>query len=292
MSRYISLFGLFLVVFVACAAVEMVLRVSGAGISLRDTKGIGQVGLFLIIIPILIVFAARRGGGPLVYLKPYFADLPRALAGFAVMWIQAVILMIVAYFLLGLMGYVSWSASAWDNFSMQLLGKTLTALLVVLVLAYTEEHIFRAFVFRHLRYNDTPVVTIAALIVGSMIFSASHLISYKDGWEFAQVASLLFGLFLLGSLFAITYIATGSLACSIGVHSGLLGFKVFLRRTDILDYQPDVWWLGGTTDVRLAPISWLLMVLIAAITWATRHELRRRFYIEPAVAPPLPGEKL
>jgi hypothetical protein len=291
LSRYVSLFFLFLVIFAACAAVELVLRATGAGVSLRDTKGIGQVSLFLIIIPILIVYGVRRGGGPVVFLKPYFANLPRTLAGFGAMWLQAVILMIIAYGLLGLMGYVSWSSVAWANFSAELLGKTIVALLVVLVLAYTEEHIFRAFVFRHLRYNETPKVTIVALVIGSAIFSVSHLISYKDACAFWDLVSLLFGLFLLGGLFAVTYIASGSLACAIGVHAGLLGFKVFLRRTDLLDYQPDVWWLGGSEDIRLAPISWLLMILIAALTWATRHQLRKHFYIEPAVAPLRPDER-
>lgn len=104
------------------------------------------------------------------------------------------------------------------------------------------------------------------------------------------MASLLFGLFLLGGLFIVTYIASGSLACAIGMHAGLLGFKVFLRRTDLLDYQPDVWWLGGSEDIRLAPITWLLMVLIGIFIWVTRRQLRRHFYIEPAVAPLKPGE--
>lgn len=284
MSRYISLFFLFVVIFAACAAVELILRVSGAGISLTDTKGIGQVGLFLVIIPILIVFAIRRGGGPRVFCKPYLANLPRALAGFAAMFVQAVVLMVVAYGVLGLLGYVSWSQEAWANLTPTLLGKTVVALLVVVMLAYTEEHIFRGFVLRHLRYNSTFQVTAAAVIVGSAVFSVSHLISYNDAWTFDDVGGLLFGLWLLGGLFAITYIATGSIGCSIGVHVGLLGFKVFLRRTDLLDYHPDVWWLGGTNDIRLAPISWLLMIIIAAITWATRHQLRKRFYIEPVVA--------
>lgn len=284
MSRYLSLLGLLAVVFAACAIVEALLRWSGAGVSLTDTRGIGQVGLFLIVIPFLVAFAIRRGGGPAVYLKPYKANFGRALAGFAVMWVQAVILMIVAYALLGWLGYVAWSPEAWANLSLTLARRTVVALLVVVILAFTEEMIFRAFVLRHLRYNATFRVTFWAVVVGSAVFSASHLISYKDAWTFADVGSLLFGLWLLGGLFAVTYVATGSIACSMGVHAGLLGFKVFLRRTDILTYQPDVWWLGDSNDLRLAPLSWLLMVLIAAITWATRHQLRKNFYIEPAVS--------
>jgi hypothetical protein len=284
LSRYVSLFFLFVVIFVACAAVEFILRATGAGVSLRDTKGIGQVSLFLVIVPILLIFALRRGGGPLVFWKPYFANMPRALAGFGAMYVKAVILMVIAYGLLALMGYVSWSEEAWANLTPALIRKTIVALLVVLVLAYTEEHIFRGFVLRHLRYNDTFRVTLWAVVVGSAIFSVSHLISYKDEWTFHQVGGLLFGLWLLGGLFAVTYIATGSIGCSIGIHAGLLGFKVFLRNTDLLNYTPDVWWLGGSNDIRLAPISWLLMIIIGAITWAARHELRRRFYIEPVVA--------
>lgn len=284
MSRYLSLLGLLLVVFAACAIVETVLRWSGAGVSLTDTKGAGQVGLFVVIIPFLIAFAVRRGGGPLVYLKPYQANFRRALAGFAAMWVQAVILMIVAYALLGWLGYVGWSQEAWANFSVALLFKTLIALLVVVILAFTEEMIFRAFVIRHLRYKATFWVSFWAVAIGSAIFSATHLISYKEAWTFADLGSLLFGLWLLGGLFAVTYIATGSIACAMGIHAGLLGFKVFLRRTDILAYQPDVWWLGASDDLRLAPLSWALMIIIGAITWASRHQLRKNFYIEPAVA--------
>lgn len=290
LSRYVSLFVLLVIVFAACAVGELLLIASGAGVSLMDTKGIGQVSLFLIILPILVIFAIRRGGGPVAFVKPYLANIPRTLAGFGAMWLQAVILMIIAYALLGLMGFVGWSSEAWANLSGEIVRKTGVALLVVLVLAYTEEHIFRAFVFRHLRYNETPAVTIAALVVAAALFSVSHLISYKDAWTFAEVASLLFGLFLLGALFIVTYVASGSLACAIGMHAGLLGFKVVLRRTDLLDYQPDVWWLGGSEDIRLAPITWLLMILIGIFIWATRHHLRRHFYIEPAVAPLRPGE--
>lgn len=284
MSRYLSLFALFAVVFAACAVVELLLRWSGAGVSLTDTKGIGQVALFVVIIPLLIAFAVPRGGGPAAFLGLYKGRIGRALAGFAAMWLQAVILMALAYALLGALGYVSWSGKAWANLSAQLLEKTLVALLVVVVLAFTEEMIFRAFVLRHLRWNSTPAVTVAAVAAGSAIFSLSHLISYKDAWTFQEVGGLLFGLWLLGSLFAVTYIATGSIACSMGMHAGLLGFKVFLRRTDLLDYRPDVWWLGNSNDLRLAPVTWLLMLVVGVIVWSTRHTLRRHFYIEPAIA--------
>lgn len=284
MSRYLTTVVLLALIFVACAAVEAVLRLTGSTVSLTDTRGIGQVSLFVVIIPILMLFAWRRGGGPILFLRPYWANKRRAFAGFGVMWLQAVAIMLIAYGLLAAMGYVSWSSEAWAAITPKLLKKTFIALLVVLILAYTEEMIFRGFLLRHLRFNDKLPTTIAAVVVGSLIFSASHLISYKGEWTFAELSSLLFGLFLLGALFATTYIATGSIACSIGVHAGLLGFKVFLRRTDLLTYHPDVWWLGSSTDLRLAPVSWLLMVIIAAITWSMRHTLRQQFYIEPVVA--------
>ncbi len=284
LSRYLSLLGLFAVTFAACAVVETALRLGGAGVSLTDTKGVGQVALFVVIIPCLIAFALPRGGGPAAFLGLYRSRKGRALAGFAAMWVQAVALMALAYALLGAMGYVSWSAEAWANVSPQLLRKTIVALLVVVVLAFTEEMIFRGFVLRHLRWTAAPAVTAAAVLVGSAVFSISHLISYKDGWNFHEVGGLLFGLWLLGGLFAVTYIATGSIACSMGMHAGLLGFKVFLRRTDLLDYRPDVWWLGNSNDLRLAPVTWLLMILIGLLVWSTRHTLRRHFYIEPAVA--------
>ena len=284
MSRYLSILVLIALIFIACMIVETAFRWSGSGLSLTDTKGAGQVALFLVIIPFLLGFALKRGGGPATFLKPYAANLKRALAGFATMWLFAVAVMIATYAALGALGYVGWSSEAWAAFSGRLLYKTVVALLVVVVLAVTEEMIFRGFLLRHLRFNDKASTTILALVVGSLIFSVSHLISHDGAWTAADLSSRILGLFLLGGLFAVTYVATGSIACSIGMHSGLLGFKVFLRRTDLLTYHPDAWWLGTSSDLRLAPGTWFLMILVAAIVWSIRHWLRRRFYIEPVVA--------
>jgi len=161
---------------------------------------------------------------------------------------------------------------------------TVSALLVVLVLATVEELIFRAFFLRYLRHNDTFRVTVAAIIGSSVIFSLSHLIALSGSWHDPAKIPLLFGLFIIGALAGTTYVVTGSIACSIGIHCGLLGFKVFFRRTDLATLSPDgSWWLGGTSDLRIGPLSWFILLSMTAVIVLCRRWLWERLWVENAM---------
>jgi hypothetical protein len=93
---------------------------------------------------------------------------------------------------------------------------------------------------------------------------------------------LLFGLFLFGFLMGTVYLATGSLSCSIGLHAGLLGFKVFLRRTELLIQHES--WLTGGADLRTGPAMWILLLLAALIVFLCRNWLWPRLWIENVVS--------
>jgi hypothetical protein len=81
-------------------------------------------------------------------------------------------------------------------------------------------------------------------------------------------------------------VVTGSIACSIGIHCGLLGFKVFFRRTDLATLSPDgSWWLGGTSDLRIGPLSWFILLSLTAAIVLCRRWLWERLWVESAVCP-------
>lgn len=280
--RYRNMLLFLLGLGVVAVAVEAILHALHAPFSLTDRKGPGQIILFAIgIIPSLWFSRAVAGVSFIDFVRGYRRDWRRMARGFLSMFLLAAGAMLVVYIFLTAIGTTRWSQTAWNDLTPEIWGRTAIALLVVLVLATTEEMIFRAFILRYFRWSSAPSVTIAAIIASALIFSLSHLIALQQSSR-DDFAPLLFGLFLLGALLGTVYVVTGSIACSIGIHAGLLGFKVFLRRTELIDYAPGGL-TGGSSDLRTGPGIWLVMVLtiIAFIYW--RKWLRQKFWIEAVV---------
>jgi membrane protease YdiL (CAAX protease family) len=141
-------------------------------------------------------------------------------------------------------------------------------------------------VLRYLRWNDSLTVTLSAIVGSAAIFSLLHVIALQSAVREPNYGPLLFGLFLFGLLLGAVYVATGSLACSIGMHAGLLGFKVFQRKTELIVYRQD-WFFGVRNngyDLREGPAIWLSLFLFACLFLLLRHWLFPRFWIEPAFA--------
>ncbi|MBN9245105.1 MAG: CPBP family intramembrane metalloprotease [Mesorhizobium sp.] len=283
MARYRNLFLLLVGFTLAILAVEAVLRMAGAPFSVTDRKGPGQIIVFAIAISAMTWFSVAIGGiNPLTWFAGYLRDWRRMLRGFLTTFLLATATMIVIYAVLIMLGKVQWSHEAWENLTPKIWWRTAVALLVVVILATTEETIFRGFILRYLRWKATPAVTLSALLVSSAIFSLSHLIALLGSVNQPDYLPLLFGLFLFGFLMGTVYLATGSLSCSIGLHAGLLGFKVFLRRTDLL-IQPENWLTGGA-DLRTGPAMWVLLLLAALAFFAFREWLWPRLWIEKGVS--------
>ena len=268
-------------------AAEGVFQYFGSEHSLTDRSGPGQLMLFAIVIPSLLWFSwVVAGVSPLQLGARYLGEPRRVLGGFLLMYGVATLTLAIALLILAALGRAEWSESAWEAISPRTVRRTAVALLVVLVLATVEELIFRAFFLRYLRSNDTLRVTIAAVLGSSLIFSLSHLIALPAPWYDPGKIPLLFGLFMIGVLTGTAYVATGSIACSVGIHCGLLGFKVFFRHTGLVNLTPDgSWWLGGSADLRVGPLSWLVLLAMTAAIILARHWLRRRFWVEDAVCP-------
>lgn len=268
--------------------VEATLRLLHSSYSLTDSRGPGEWSFLAISLAAMLLFiwyVARVDS--LQFIARYVMQWRRTLKGFLLMFCATMLLAAAGYLVLAAFGYVQWSHAEWENLRVDIVEKISIALLIVLVLAMVEELIFRAFLLRYLRYDDSFWVTVAAVVVSSAIFSVSHLVALIDVWHLIGKAALLTGLFTIGLLLGTVYVVTGSLACSIGVHCGLLGFKVILIRTDVVSLVPD--WLVAD-DIRCAPLAWLAFLLstLAVILW--RRRLHAAFRVETAVCPDGDGE--
>ena len=272
----------------AALVIEAVLRLSRSSYSLGDSRGPGEWAFIAIALAAVLLFSryvARVDS--LQFVARYVMLWRRTLKGFLLTFGATMLFAAAGYLALAALGYVQWSQAAWENLRSDIVEKSAIALLIVLVLASVEETIFRAFLLRYLRRNDTFWVTVGAVVVSSAIFSVSHLVALIDVWHLIGKASLLTGLFLIGLLLGTVYVVTGSLACSIGVHCGLLGFKVILIRTDVINLVPD--WLVND-DIRRSPLAWLvfLAATLAIVLW--RRRLHEAFRVETAVCPDGAGE--
>ena len=268
--------------------IEAVLRLFRSSYSLGDSRGPGEWAFIAIALAAVLLFSryvARVDS--LQFVARYVMLWRRTLKGFLLTFGATMLFAAAGYLALAALGYVQWSQAAWENLRSDIVEKSAIALLIVLVLASVEETIFRAFLLRYLRRNDTFWVTVGAVVVSSAIFSVSHLVALIDVWHLIGKASLLTGLFLIGLLLGTVYVVTGSLACSIGVHCGLLGFKVILIRTDVINLVPD--WLVND-DIRRSPLAWLvfLAATLAIVLW--RRRLHEAFRVETAVCPDGAGE--
>jgi membrane protease YdiL (CAAX protease family) len=278
------LLGLALVAY----AVEAV-AFGGTVYSLTDNGGIGKIVLFAIVLVAVLLFTRYAAHVSVMqFLARYATQWRRTLAGFGFMAGATILVCIAGYLLLAGLGSVDWSPAAWQNLLDNAWRRIAVALLVALVLATAEEIVFRSFVLRYFRYSDTFWVTVSAVMVSSAIFSVSHLVALGGWYDVARVP-LLFGLFTIGILLGTVYVATGSLACSIGVHFGLVGFKVILIKSKLLVLVPD-WLVDERIDIRMVPAAWLTFLAMAAAIVYARRWLQERFRVETAMCPDGGGE--
>lgn len=281
MNRYIAIALFAAAIALAEAAAEMLFRVTGSGLSIFDTNGPGQVTLLAIPLAMIPLFVRHiAGGSALAFLRRYWRMRGRAFLGFLSQWLLAAIGLLIVYWVLWRVGGISFNHDSIAAIDARVIGLTLVALLVVFVLATTEEFIFRVFLMRYLMWDGSRLAMVTAVISASLIFAVLHNLTAPAAWLTASDFPLFIGLFLLGMLLCITYIATGSITCSIGVHSGMLGSKVLIRETDLLTYDSNLLQMSIPGDIRTSPYIWALWALMAVVMILIRRHLRRDFAIE------------
>ena len=265
--------------------------ISGAGIpiDLSAGSGIGEV-LFLVIVLICAYLFTR-----LVW-RNRCSDFSSAICGrggrrsaalrCAALTFAVALLWFVLVFEVG---GARWSSAAWAQVDGHTIMVLLRRGLVAIVLASTEEIVFRGIGFKYLIGTGGKVAVLRAAILSSLIFALSHHFQDPQFWLDIGALGLFIGLFLIGILLALVYWTTNSLACAIGVHSGLISIAV-LRKTEIVQLAPSGWPVSNAFDPRAQPSVWLLFIVLAVVFWGLRHQMHRVFAIE-SIDPAAPAAK-
>jgi len=277
-SRPRRLAGLIVCLAAFCVGLQSLAHALRWPLDLTANRGVGQVLLYLIVLAAVRTFGTRIWADPdRPSLRRYARHTGTALRGFGLLAGATLAAQLSLYGLIGASGAAHWSL---HPLTAAIVTQTATALLIVVVLTATEEAIFRGFVFNYLRGNSARPALGRAVFGSALVFTLAHHFHEPLAWFNGRDAALFVGLMLLGTLLATTYQATGSLACSVGVHTALLWLDVFRKRTDLIQWPQHTWWLGVNNDLRTAPIIWAFLMALTAGVWAARRPLHRLCQIE------------
>jgi membrane protease YdiL (CAAX protease family) len=134
------------------------------------------------------------------------------------------------------------------------------------MLAYTEEVMFRGTVFPYLVQFLRPIV---AVFFTALAFMTVHFLPNPLGQVWRDPAIAL-GLFLLGFMLNLIFIAAETMYANIGAHAGLVFVKVILRKVRFLTIAaaPSLPWFLHH-DLRQAPLIYLLFtcVIVGLVVW-------------------------
>lgn len=221
-----------------------------------------QIILFMLTLPQPFVVAWYHRCFRFLFKEPWIPPFARFFIAFFV----AHILVLYAAFLTGFVEF----NNAWGTFSASLGFKLLIGFFVVFLLAWTEELIFRGTLYFYFARFFSPLTS---AVIASCIFSLSH--------NLASVTTLLtsqwrlgLGLFLLGLLFNLIFIATDKLYYGMGAHAGLVFVKVILRRIPVIACETNraSYWLFAE-DLRQAYITHIMLLsAIIGIIWFLKKQ--------------------
>ena len=111
---------------------------------------------------------------------------------------------------------------------------------------------------RHLIPYSKPVACIAS----SLLYALVHL---KSTAEFGYLSWLeLGGLFLLGSVLSITYLATQQLSLALGLHT-IFAYAARVNKLILEFPHSSVYWLLGTGRMVNGLMSWVALLGIGVI---------------------------
>ena len=191
-------------------------------------------------------------------------------------------------------GGARWSSAAWAQIEARELTRLFLTGLLGIVVVTTEEALFRSLAFKYLLGSPARWAVVRAMVVSSILFALSHRFDDPLSWLEVKWLGLLIGLTLLGCLLALVYYTANSLACSIGVHFGLIWIAM-AKKTQIVQVTPSGWDISNSFDPRTGPAAWTLFILLTVLFWSFRRWLRKTFEIEnldlaaaaAATSPPL-----
>jgi membrane protease YdiL (CAAX protease family) len=278
--RIIYLLGLIAGIFLASYVAQSIIDTVGIPIDLMAASGAGQIVNYIIVLICAYLFVTRVWRQSVTgFFQLYWQDRRKALNGFLVCAGLALGAGLLWYMVVFAAGGARWSSVAWEQTGARELLKLLLPDLIAIVLATTEEILFRALAFRYLLTSNSRWAVLRAMIVSSIVFALAHRFDDPLSWFELRFAGLLIGLTLLGCLLALVYYLTNSLACSIGAHTGLIWIAI-AKKTQIVQVVSSGWDIGNSFDPRTGPSAWLLFILLAVLFWSLRRWLRKTYAIE------------
>jgi membrane protease YdiL (CAAX protease family) len=248
-------------------------------IDLTANKGAGQVLLYVIVIGTIVLFTTKIWKQDIsAAVRQYSGVSGRIAKGFWTCAGISLLLQLPIYGLLFHAGILDISDYARHKSIPTLVINILISQIVMVVLATSEEGIFRGFLFNYLRGDWKKGNVAAAVVISSIIFGLSHEFHTLNHWLEPAYYGKLIGLVLLGVLLAVTYQSTRSIACSIGVHASLLWLDENRRVT--MDLHQSYWWTGTNNDLRTAPFVWLIFLTLTIGFGLSGKRLRPVFAVE------------
>ena len=278
--RIIYLLGLIAGIFLASFGAQSIFNAVGISIDLMAASGAGQIinyAIVLICAYLFVTLVWRQSVTGFIVL--YFQNWRKARSGFWVCAGLALIVGLLWYMFVFAAGGARWSSAAWAQTDTHALLKLFFTSLIAIILATTEEILFRSIAFRYLLTSTTTWAVVRAMVLSSIIFALAHRFDDPLSWLELRFVGLLIELFLLGCLLALVYYVTNSLACSIGAHSGLIWIAL-AKKTQIIQVAPSGWDISNSFDPRTGPAAWILFILLTILFWSLRHWLRKTFEIE------------
>jgi membrane protease YdiL (CAAX protease family) len=279
--RYLN-FMLFVVALtVSVALLEGFYWITSSGISVLDGKGVGPVPMYLLALAMVFLFSKFIARDSPFWLTAwYFIHWRRMITGYLAMFFISIAAVVVGYSILGALGKITITERGFSGIPFSAYLSLVPIFFSVLALTSAEEVIFRSFIMRYLRWNTTLSVTVGAMVFSSLVFAFVHNLSDPMAWLTYRGMLLFIGLFILGLVLCLTYVLTRSLMCAAGVHAGLVYTQFFRYRTRSFDLEPDVWWMGVSQDIRMAPFAWVILIFIAVLVILLRHRFKVWFEIE------------
>ncbi|MBI3083051.1 MAG: CPBP family intramembrane metalloprotease [Candidatus Omnitrophica bacterium] len=140
---------------------------------------------------------------------------------------------------------------------------------IAILVSVLEELVFRGFLLQHLMAFSKPM----AVTVSSVLYALVHM--KTAAWSLGLWCELI-GLFLLGSVLALSYLATKQLYLAIGLHASLAyGARVNKLVVHFLS-EPPITWIMGTGRLVNGLVGWTLLVVLGVgmVLWRTRPSQR------------------
>ena len=239
--------------------------------------------IYLVGVVSTAAFARFVWGSSLwVHVARYWTERKRVLMGFAVTSAMTMLAAsALALLMLILLGTPIWSAAVLHSFSLRRVTISDPSWIGAILVATVEEVTFRGIIFNYLRLGTGPWKMLQALAGSALIFALAHRVRGPLYLFSLEDVPLLVGLTLLGVLLAVAYAVSGSLACAIGIHTGLLWVHLLGGRTHLAGWlRVSRWARRSSMDLRTQPWVWALLDGLTLGCWFARRWLRRFAAVE------------